>query len=80
MTDQLKGAASTLQNTASSGVEKAQKTVQNPTSATSEEGQHWEAMSEEQKQQAFESLPSEKKQGLVCKVYGEHSVSLLIVR
>ena len=56
MTDQIKGAASGVKDTLSSGAEKV--------GATSEDTRNWEAMSEDQKKQAFESIPDEKKENL----------------
>lgn len=64
MADQLKGVASSVQGGVSSGAEKVSSAATDATSTSTEGGQHWEAMSEDQKQKAFDSLPSEKKQGL----------------
>ena len=64
-------AASTAQNTASSGAEKVTGAASNPTDATqtatdtAKSGtEHWDAMTEDQKKQTYDSLPSEQKKGL----------------
>lgn len=64
MADQLKGAASGVTNTVSSGANKASSAAQPQTSSTSAGTKDWDAMTEEQKKQTFDSLPSDKKQGL----------------
>lgn len=64
MADQLKGAASGIQNTVSSGAGKVSSTVQNPTSTASDGESQWMSLTEDQKKQAFESIPAEKKQNL----------------
>ena len=64
MADALKGAASGVQSGVSSGAEKVTSAASGTTSTNSEGGQNWEAMSEDQKQKAFDAVPSEKKQGL----------------
>ena len=64
MTDQLKGAASGLQDSVSSGAGKVSSTVQNPTGSSSEGSQNWESLTESQKHQAFDSIPADKKKDL----------------
>jgi hypothetical protein len=76
MADQLKGAAGTLGNTVSSGAQQvsdgAQSAASTATNAASSGAEQvsgsgtkdWNAMSEDQKKQAFDALPAEKKQNL----------------
>ena len=72
MTDSLKGAASGLQNTATSGAQGVQDTVssgaQSAKNASSSSGatggQNWEAMTEDQKKATFDSLPQDQKKDL----------------
>ena len=71
MADQLKGAASGVSNTVSGGAEKASSGVQsaasnvsNTATGSSSGTQDWNAMSEDQKKQTFDSLPSDQKKDL----------------
>ena len=70
MAEQLKGAASGVGNTVSSGAQSVGSGAQQAASSaqntvTSGSGtQNWDAMTEDQKKQTYDSLPQEKKQGL----------------
>ena len=69
MADSLKGAASGVSNTVSSGAKTAQDTASSGASKATGGGetsgnQDWNAMNEDQKKQTFDSLPEENKQGL----------------
>ena len=64
MADSLKGAASGLQSGVSSAGEKVSSTVQNPTSTASDTNQDWNKLSEDQKKEAFDSIPSHQKENL----------------
>ena len=64
MADQLKGVASGVQNTVTSGAESVSSGVQSATNTNSTGGESWSKMTEDQKKQAYDSIPAEKKQNL----------------
>ena len=66
MADALKGAASGVGNTVSSGAAGAQSAATSGastvTGGATEGSENWEAMSEEQKKTAFDALPADSEQ------------------
>ena len=67
MADALKNTASGVTDTVSSGAQKASDTAQGAASGAQKQAssgtQKWDAMSEDQKKQTFDSLPAEQKKG-----------------
>ncbi len=65
MAEQLKGVAGGVSNTASSGAQKASSGAQSAAGTVTGQGtKDWDAMTEDQKKQTFDSLPAEKKHNL----------------
>ena len=66
MADQLKGAASGVGNTVSSGAQQvgsgAQSAASSASNAATSGGQDWSAMSEDQKKAAFDKIPDDHEQ------------------